>query len=131
MRAPYELEVLGPAKVEGNATIELTAVVDVAPPGLGQLDLELELPFGATLVSGSARERIVDARGVIERTFVIELAEIPQQDAFVIASLPRSDGRYGAYARIPYRFGRPAPKMSFERDTGRRRGARAIHLDPG
>jgi hypothetical protein len=129
--APYVLELEGPDTVDAGSTVTLTATLDVRAHGLPLIELAVQLPEGATLLSGQATERILEpAVGSLTRTFEIAIEDIPRGDVSVVAEITRPDGLAGAHARRTYRFGRAEPKARpIVREAAKGRPGREIRLD--
>ncbi len=107
---PLLLTLTGPAAVSAGGEIELQAVIVRAHPDAAPLRVEIKLPAGVTLVSGSREESVVDERSAtIRRRFRLHVSEVPQADIVVVVDTA-GDG-FGAHAERRYRFGRPQPRL--------------------
>jgi hypothetical protein len=107
-RPPLVLTVTGPEHPQPGTTITVTAEVHRPSADGDPVELELVLPAGVRLISGSATERLSNAQRE-HREWVLAVDEVPAEDVRVIAAT--RGHRQGATAERHYRFGRPEPKL--------------------
>lgn len=108
-QSPVTVSLAGPGQVRAGQDIEVVARVDRRAGADALVALELELPEGARLVSGDAKEMLPAGNGVLERRYVIHLDRVPTTDIQVVARADTSS--FGARAKSAYRFGRPEPRF--------------------
>lgn len=103
------IDVMKGAPVAG-ATLALRAHVFHPPTWTAPIDLEIRLPPGATLASGSERATLTPSAGrtVEDIDFEVQLAAgVPPDDIVVVAA--HQSKATGVHAEGRYRFGRPEP----------------------
>lgn len=117
LHAPVTLTVVGPTSVVPGATFD--AVVNIVRPVsfATPMKLHLDVPTGATLVSGAQDETIVDPSGSsITRKFTLRLGAIPADD--LVVTLDVSDPSWGVHGVQRYTFGRADPTPTFATGAG-------------
>jgi hypothetical protein len=93
-----------------RATIALRAHVFHPPTWTVPIDLEIRLPAGVSLASGSQRTTLTPSPGrtVEDVDFEVQLdADVPLSDIVVVAA--HQSKATGVHAEGHYRFGRPEP----------------------
>jgi len=109
-RSPVTVKLLGPAQVSAGQDIEVVAEVDQFVGTGAAVQLHLQLPPGAHLVSGSESELLPAGNGKLTRRFVIHLDSVPATDIEAVATTNNTS--FGARAQSTYRFGRPEPRLA-------------------
>jgi hypothetical protein len=109
-RSPVTVKLLGPEQVSAGQDIEVVAEVDQFVGSNAAVQLHLELPEGAHLVSGNESELLPTGNGKLTRRFVVHLDKVPTTDIEVFATT--SSNSFGARAKSAYRFGRPEPRFA-------------------
>jgi hypothetical protein len=115
-RAPLVVSVSAKGRVERGGDLDLTITLDRVAPGAATR-LSVELPPGATLVSGLQVQDVPGDSTHAERSLRVHLAgNIPASDIHIVADTAGTG--YGAHATTAYRFGRPDPVLAQPARTG-------------
>lgn len=111
-RAPFVLEIEGPAKAKTGETIEVRARLDLAAPAPAPIRLSIEVPDASKIEGTPVEELPAGTSGVVERSWQVQLGgETP---VAVIAQM-QGEG-FGATARKELVLdGEPRPPV---RSTG-------------
>ncbi len=109
-RSPVTVKLLGPDQVSAGQDIEVVAEVDQFVGSNAGVQLHLQLPEGAHLVSGSETEQLPSGNGKLTRKFVVHLDKVPTTDIEAFATTKNYS--FGARAKSVYRFGRPEPRLA-------------------
>jgi hypothetical protein len=109
-RSPVTVKLLGPEQVSAGQDIEVVAEVNQFVGSSAAVELRLNLPEGAHLVSGSPTEQLPAGNGKLVRHFIVHLDRVPARDIEVVATT--SSTAFGARAQSAYRFGRPEPRFA-------------------
>jgi hypothetical protein len=109
-RSPVTVKLLGPEQVSAGQDIEVVAEVDQFVGSNASVQLHLQLPAGAHLVSGTETEQLPAGNGKLTRRFTVHLDSVPTTDIEAVATT--SNASFGAHAKSTYRFGRPEPRLA-------------------
>jgi len=109
-RSPVTVKLLGPEQVSAGQDIEVVAEVAQFVGSNAAVQLHLQLPAGARLVSGNETEQLPSGNGKLTRRFVLHLDTVPLSDIEVFATTKSNS--FGARAKSVYRFGRPEPRLA-------------------
>lgn len=109
--APVQIRVSGPPLVVAGQTIEVRATITRTWAAVTPLQLDVEVPKGTRLVSGPPHETLTDGQAPhFERVWRVHIDALPSQDLVVTLDWQTSGAGY--HAAIPYRFGRPEPRLA-------------------
>jgi hypothetical protein len=108
-QSPVTVKLLGPEQVSAGQDIEVLAEVDQFVGTGAAVELHLQLPAGARLVSGNQTEQLPAGNGKLTRHFVVHLDSVPVTDIEAFATT--NNNSFGARAKSAYRFGRPEPRL--------------------
>lgn len=103
--APFTVELQAPDKVPARGLVELTAVIDVSKTFEGNTSISVEVPDGAKLVGGEAKEELDGLpQGKTERTFKVNFTKKPNAEEPVKVIVEGQDkaGTFGARAERRY-----------------------------
>lgn len=109
-RSPVTVKLLGPDQVSAGQDIEVVAEVEQFIGTGAAVQLHLQLPAGAHLLSGTETELLPAGNGKLTRKFVVHLDQVPATDIQVFATTQNKS--FGARATSVYRFGRPEPRLA-------------------
>jgi hypothetical protein len=115
--APVRVQVSGPPQVTPGTTIEVRAEIERSWAAVHPLQLDVQVPQGVRLVSGAPKESLNDAAATrFERSWLLHVDAVPGGDFVVVVDWQTSGA--GFHAAIPYRFGRPEPKLAAPKSLG-------------
>lgn len=98
--------------------LRVTARIERKAPLALPFTVRLELPAGATLTQGRAAFELPAnaAASVVTETYRLTFEGVPAQD--LVLHVDGEGAGLGFHGQVPYRFGRPAPRVPVPSATG-------------
>jgi hypothetical protein len=106
--SPIEATLRGPDVIPASGEVELVLQLTRSMATMAPIRVDVTLPAGVDLIAGVASDVVTDTTATsIERRFKLRYPSIPTTDALFVVDWQTKAA--GFHAKLPYRFGRPAP----------------------
>ncbi len=110
VRAPVQVRVQGPPVApKAGSTLAVDWAVEMATAFPAPLTVKVRAPHGVE-VTGDVSATILPEPGTKRGRVFVRVREVPKDDLVIVVD--GASEAAGMHAEIPYRFGRPAPRVA-------------------